>query len=65
MSCVVFGFSCVVFGFAVGAVPAGVLAWPMQHPELHTSASVDGVPTIINGVNRALAPPVSGESASA
>jgi hypothetical protein len=42
--------SCVVSGFAVGAVPAGVLTSPMQHPELHTSASVDGVPTIINGV---------------
>jgi len=41
--------SCVVFGFAVGAVPAGVLTWPMQHPELHTNASVDGVPAIING----------------
>jgi hypothetical protein len=39
----------VVFGFAVGAVPAGVLTWPMQHPELHTNASVDGVPAIING----------------
>jgi len=42
--------TCVVFGFAVGAVPAGVLTWPMQHPKLYTSASVDGVPTIINGV---------------
>jgi hypothetical protein len=42
--------SCVVSGFAVGAVPAGLLTWPMQHPELHMSASVDGVPTIINGV---------------
>jgi hypothetical protein len=42
--------SCVVCGFAVGAVPAGVLTWPMQHPELHTSALVDGVQTIINGV---------------
>jgi hypothetical protein len=41
--------TCVVFGFAVGAVPAGVLTWPMQHPELHTNASVDGVPAIING----------------
>jgi hypothetical protein len=29
---------------------AGVLTWPMQHPELHTSASVDGEPTIINEV---------------
>jgi hypothetical protein len=41
---------CVVFGFAVGSAPAGVLTWPIQHPELHTTASVDGVPTIINGV---------------
>ena len=24
--------SCVVSGFAVGALPAGVLTWPMQHP---------------------------------
>jgi hypothetical protein len=42
--------TCVVFGFAVGAVPDGVLTWPMEHLELHASASVDGVPTIINGV---------------
>ena len=42
--------SCVALGFAVGAVPAGVLTWPMEHPELHTSASVDGVPTPITGV---------------
>ena len=43
--------SCVALGFAVGAVPAGVLTWPMEHPELHTSASVDGVPTPITGVH--------------
>jgi hypothetical protein len=42
--------SCVVFGFAVGAAPAGVLTWPMQHPGLHMNASVNGVPTIINGI---------------
>ena len=42
--------SCVALGFAVCAVPAGVLTWPMEHPELHTSASVDGVPTAISGV---------------
>jgi hypothetical protein len=41
--------TCVFVGFAVGAVPAGVLSWPMQHPELHTRVSVDGVPTMING----------------
>jgi hypothetical protein len=41
--------TCIVFGFAVGAAPAGVLSWPMQHPELHARASVEGVSTIING----------------
>jgi len=46
--------TCVVFGFAVGAAPAGVLTWPpLQHPEFHTSASVDGVLTIIDGINAA------------
>jgi hypothetical protein len=42
--------TCVVFGFAVGAVPDGVLTWPMQHAVLYASRSVDGVPTIIDGV---------------
>jgi len=46
--------SCVVFGFVIGAVPAGVVTLPMQHPELHVSASVDGVPTIIDGVTTAV-----------
>jgi hypothetical protein len=27
--------SCVVFGFAVGAVPDGILTWPMQHAGLY------------------------------
>jgi hypothetical protein len=30
--------SCVVVGFAVGAVPDGVLNWPMQHAGLDASA---------------------------
>jgi hypothetical protein len=42
--------TCVVFGFAIGAVPDGVLTWPMQHAVLYASRSVDGVPTIIDGV---------------
>ena len=42
--------TCVVFGFAVGAVPDGALTWPMQHAALYASRSVDGVPTIIDGV---------------
>jgi hypothetical protein len=36
----------VAFGFAVGAVPDGILTWPMQHAALYASRSVDGVPTI-------------------
>ncbi len=36
--------------FAVGTVLDGVLAWPMQHAALYASRSVDGVPTIIDGV---------------
>jgi len=40
--------TCVVVGFAVGAAPVGVMTWPMQHLELHTSASVAGVLMIIN-----------------
>ena len=42
--------TCVVSGFAVGAVPDGALTWPMQHAVLYASRSVDGVPTIIDGV---------------
>jgi hypothetical protein len=38
--------TCVAFGFAVGAVPDGILTWPMQHAGLYASRSVDGVPTI-------------------
>src|SRR5258708_4493389 len=45
--------TCVVFGFVVGSAPAGVLTWPLQHPEFHTSASVGGVLTIIDGINAA------------
>jgi hypothetical protein len=42
-------------GFAVDDAPAGVLTWPPQHPELHASASVDGAPTIIDGIITAAA----------
>jgi hypothetical protein len=42
--------TCVVFGFAVGAVPDGIMTWPIQHAALYASESVDGVPTIISGV---------------
>ncbi len=42
--------TCVVFGFAVGAVPDGIMTWPIQHAALYANESVDGMPTIINGV---------------
>jgi|SRR5258706_15824951 hypothetical protein len=29
--------TCVVFGFAFGAVPDGVLTWPMQHAALYAT----------------------------
>jgi hypothetical protein len=32
--------SCVVFGFVIGAVPDGILTWPMQHAGIYTSARV-------------------------
>jgi hypothetical protein len=35
--------------FVIGAVPGGVLTWPVS-PSFRTTASVDGVATIINGV---------------
>ena len=40
----------VVFGFAVGAAPDGVLTWPMQHAAYTTSASIEGMSTIIDRV---------------
>ena len=46
--------TCIVFGFAVGAAPVGVLTWPMQHPELHTSASVVDALMIINEAIRTI-----------
>jgi hypothetical protein len=42
--------TCVVFGFALGAVPDGVLTWPIQHAAVDASRSVDGVATSIDGV---------------
>jgi hypothetical protein len=41
--------ACAIFGFAVGAVPAGLLTWPTQHPGLHAAVPDDGVLTVIKG----------------
>jgi len=38
--------------FLIGAIPAGLITWPMN-PLMRTTASVDGVATIIDGVRQA------------
>src|SRR5262245_17520493 len=40
-------WSCVGSGFLLGALPVAVLTWPLRYSELRTSASVDGVQTMI------------------
>jgi hypothetical protein len=42
--------TCVAVGFAVGALPDGVLTWPIQHVALYASASVDGGPTMVRRI---------------
>ena len=42
--------TCALGGFAAAAMPIGVLTWPLRYPELKTTASIDGVATIIDGV---------------
>lgn len=42
--------TCIAFGFVVGAAPTGVIAWPMQYPELHAVAAVDRVPSVMSGM---------------
>ena len=37
-------------GFLLGAVPAAIFSWPLRYPGLKTSASINGVQTMINGV---------------
>jgi hypothetical protein len=37
-------------GLVLGAVPVAILDWPLRYPQLRTSASVDGVQTMIDGV---------------
>jgi hypothetical protein len=39
------GLSSVAFGFAIGI--AGQRPDPVQHPKLHASASINGVPAIM------------------
>jgi len=37
-------------GFVLGAVPVAIFTWPLRYAEFKSSASVDGVQTMIDGV---------------
>ena len=37
-------------GFILGAIPMAIFTWPLKYPEMKTSASVNGVQTMIDGV---------------
>jgi len=43
-------WSTVATGFILGAVPYTIFAWPLQYAELHSSSTVDGVQTMIDGI---------------
>ena len=43
-------WSTLTAGFILAAVPMAIFTWPLRYPELKTSASVNGVQTMINGV---------------
>ena len=36
-------------GFILGAIPEAISSWPLRYSELQTSATVDGVQTMIDG----------------
>lgn len=43
-------WSTLATGFTLGAVPMAIFTWPLKSPELKSSASVNGVQTMIDGV---------------
>ena len=45
--------ACVVLGFAIGAVPAGILDFPVSGLALHASAWASSTPTATNGLSTA------------
>jgi hypothetical protein len=45
--------ACVLLGFAIGAVPAGILTFPVSGFALHASAWAGGTPTATNGLSTA------------
>src|SRR5690606_5351122 len=43
-------WSTIASGFALAALPIALWSWPLRYPELKSSASVNGVQTMIDGV---------------
>ena len=43
-------WSALLSGFVLGAIPVGVLSWPLRYPDLKSSATVNGVQTMIDGI---------------
>ncbi|WP_444917886.1 hypothetical protein [Microbulbifer sp. JMSA003] len=43
-------WSTLVVGFSLAAIPMAIFTWPLKYPELKTSASVNGVQTMVDGV---------------
>jgi hypothetical protein len=41
--------SSIAGGFVVGVIPGGLLAWPLR-PGSRSSASINGVPTVVDGI---------------
>lgn len=42
-------WSTVGSGFILGAAPMAIFTWPLRYPELRSSASVNGVQTMVEG----------------
>ena len=43
-------WSIIASGFALAAIPVALWSWPLRYPELKSSASINGVQTMIDGV---------------
>ncbi len=43
-------WSTIASGFVLGAIPMAVFIWPLQHTNLKTSATVNGIQTMIDGI---------------
>jgi hypothetical protein len=44
------GWASLLMGFVLGAIPIGLLSWPLRYGAQRVSASHEGVVTLVNGV---------------